>query len=253
MAGLQSLVSKNKPKPPIILIYGPAGCGKTTFASQSKKPVVILTEDGLGTLEVPHFPIARRFEDVLEAFGSLYAEPHEFSTVVVDSTDWLETLIQEKTCRDNGWKNIEEPGYGKGYVMALALWRNYLDALTALRDERGMTVIQVGHADIKRFDSPEHDPYDRYIVKLHNRAGALVQEHADVVLFSNYRVSMVKSDVGFGKKVSRALGSGERVIYTSERPAFVAKNRYALPDTLALEWSAFAGAMPPSLHPMLIT
>jgi hypothetical protein len=100
----------------------------------------------------------------------------------------------------------------------MEFWRQYLDGLNALRDERGMTIVQIAHTDIKRFDSPEHDPYDRYVIKLHTRAAALLQEHADIVLFANYRISTVKADVGFNKKVNRALGSGERVIHTAERP-----------------------------------
>lgn len=230
--------------PPRILIHGVAGVGKTTFAANAERPVVIATEDGLGAIDVPHFPLAKSFEAVMEALVALYSESHEFTTVVVDSIDWLEPLIWKRACEENKWGSIEEPGYGKGYVAALDLWRQYLEGLNALRDERGMTVIQIAHTDIKRFDSPEHEPYDRYIIKLHARAAALLQEHSDVVLFANYRISTVKSDVGFNKKVTRALGSGERVLYTAERPAFLAKNRYSLPDTLPLDWSAFAAAMP---------
>ena len=85
------------------------------------------------------------------------------------------------------------------------------------------------------------------------RAAALVQEHSDIVLFANYRISTVKADVGFNKKVSRAVGSGERVIHTTERPAFLAKNRYGLPDTLPLDWQAFAQAMPEAIQPLLMT
>ena len=180
----------------------------------------------------------------MEPLYALYNEPHEFGTVVIDSVDWLEPLIWKRVCDDNKWGSIEEPGYGKGYVAALDLWREYLDGLNALRNERGMTVIQIAHTDIKRFDSPVHEPYDRYVIKLHARAAALLQEHSDIVLFANYRVSTVKSDVGFNKKVTRALGSGERVLYTEERPAFLAKNRYGLPDVLPLDWPAFAAAMP---------
>ena len=117
-------------------------------------------------------------------------------------------------------------------AQALGFRLSQLDGLNALRDDKGMTVIQIAHTDIKRFDSPEHDPYDRYVIKLHARAAALLQEHSDIVLFANYRISTVKADVGFNKKVARAVGSGERVLHTSERPAFLAKNRYGLPDTL---------------------
>ena len=233
-------------KPPRILVHGVAGVGKTTFAAQANAPVFVQTEDGLGTLSVPHFPLARTFEEVIEALVALYTEEHELKTVVIDSVDWLEPLIWAKACRENGWASIEDAGYGKGYIPALSLWRQYLDGLNALRDDRGMTVVQIAHTDIKRFDSPEHDPYDRYLIKLHARAAALLQEHSDVVLFANYRISTVKADVGFNKKVNRALGSGERVVHTAERPAFLAKNRYGLPETLPLEWSEFLAAMPQS-------
>ena len=249
---LAQLTRANTPKPPRILIHGVAGVGKTTFAAEASKPVFVQTEDGLGTIPAASFPLARTFEEVLESLASLYTEDHDFKTVVIDSVDWLEPLVWGKACRDNGWGSIEDAGYGKGYVAALSLWRQYIDGLNALRDDRGMTVVQIAHTDIKRFDSPEHDPYDRYVIKLHTRAAALMQEHSDIVLFANYRISTVKADVGFNKKVSRAVGSGERVIHTVERPAFLAKNRYDLPDTLALEWSAFAQAMPETLHPTLI-
>ena len=248
---LAQLNRVSAPKPPRILIHGVAGVGKTTFAAGASRPVFIQTEDGLGTLDAAHFPLAQTFEQVLEALVALYSEAHDFQTVVVDSVDWLEPLVWAKACRDNGWSSIEDAGFGKGYVAALSLWRQYLDGLNALRDERGMAVIQVAHTDIKRFDSPEHDPYDRYVIKLHARAAALLQEHSDLVLFANYRISTTKADVGFNKKVNRALGSGERVIHTAERPAFLAKNRYGLPDTLPLDWSAFAEAMPDAVRSLL--
>ena len=248
---LNQLTRAIAPKPPRILIHGVAGVGKTTFASEANQPVFVQTEDGLGTLAANHFPLARSFEEVIDALAALYTEPHDFKTVVIDSVDWLEPQVWGKACRDNGWASIEEPGYGRGYVAALNLWRQYIDGLNALRDDRGMTVVQIAHTDIKRFDSPEHDPYDRYVIKLHTRAAALLQEHSDVVLFANYRISTVKADVGFNKKVNRAMGSGERVIHTAERPAFLAKNRYGLPETLSLDWQTFAQAMPDSIQSML--
>ena len=48
------------------------------------------------------------------------------------------------------------------------------------------------------------------------------------------------------------MGSGERVMHTVERPAFLAKNRYALPETLPLQWQAFAQAMPEALQASLV-
>jgi hypothetical protein len=250
---LDQLKQVSVPKVPRVTVYGVAGVGKTQFAAGARNPVFLLTEDGLGMREVAHFPLAKTYDDLIGYLSALYSEAHDFATVVVDSLDWLEPLIHARVCRDNGWSSIEEPGYGKGYVAALALWRQYLDGLNALRDERGMTVVQIAHSEIRRFDSPEHEPFDRYGIKLHARAAALVLEHSDAVLFANFRVATVKSDVGFNKRVNRAVGSGERLIHTTERPAFIAKNRYGLPDTLPLDWDSFARAMPETLRPLLIT
>ena len=248
---LRDIATQVSPKPPRILMHGVAGVGKTTFAAQALNPVFVITEDGLGVHSYAHFPLARSFDQVLGALATLWREPHSYRTVVIDSLDWLEPLIWKKVCEEKGWGSIEDPGYGKGYMVALNLWRDYVEGLNALRNDRDMTVVQLSHTDIRRFESPEHDPYDRYQVKLHARTAALVQEHADVVLFANYRVTTTRAETGFNKVATRAIGTGERLMHTSERPSYMAKNRYALPATLPLGWSALADAMPQALRPWL--
>ena len=201
---LASLHRSGAPQPPRLLVYGVAGVGKTKLATDAPAPVFLQTEDGLGKLGAATFGVLRSYADVQDALDVLLEQPHDFQTVVVDSLDWLEPLIWRETAARNKWTDIETPGYGKGYAAALDVWRGFLDGMTLLRDDRGMAVILIAHADIKRFDSPETEPYDRYQPKLHSRAAALVQEHVDAVLFANYRVSTIRSDAGFGKKVARS-------------------------------------------------
>lgn len=243
---LKSLQRSGTALPPRLLTYGVAGVGKTKFGTDSPSPVILQTEDGLGTIEAATFGVLRSFQEVMEAITSLYDEPHDFQTVVVDSLDWLEPLIWRHTCevQTPPWKDIETPGYGKGYLAALETWREFLDGINGLRNDRGMGVILIAHAEIKRFDSPETEPYDRYQPKLHARASALVQEHVDAVLFANYRISTLKSDAGFGKKVVRGVSGGDRLLHTVERPAFLAKNRFGLPETIALDWATLAAGIP---------
>jgi hypothetical protein len=97
---LASLSRATALKPPRILIHGVHGVGKTTFAADAPEPVFILTEDGLGTLDVPHFPLARTFDEVMQALAALYAEEHRFRTLVMDSADWLEPLVWARVCKD---------------------------------------------------------------------------------------------------------------------------------------------------------
>lgn len=239
---LASLKRVSDRKPPRLLVYGTAGIGKTTLGVNAPAPVFIQTEES--EVNCPTFGLLKTYDEVMEALGALYNDPHDFRTVVLDSLDWLEPLVWRETCRANNWANIEAAGFGKGYLAALDQWRLMLDGFNALRDDRGMGVMLLAHCEIKRFDSPETEPYDRYQIKLQSRASALVQEHVDCVLFANYRVSTVKADLGFNKKAVRGVGGGDRLLYTNERPAFLAKNRYGMPDSLPLSWPDLAACLP---------
>ena len=226
--------------PPRIVLYGVAGVGKTALAASTENPVFILTEDGIGSIEVPCFPLAQRFSDVSEAIECLINEENEFKTLVIDSLDWLEPMVWQEVARSNNVKSVDDIGYGKGYKIAIDVWRYYLSLIDDLREKKGMTIIQIAHSTIRRFDSPEHDPYDRYDVKLHSAASALIQEHADCVLFSTYRTTTTSKDVGFNSSVTRAVGSGERIVRCQERPGFLAKNRYKMPLELPMDWNAIS-------------
>lgn len=241
---LANIHTNNTALPPRLMLYGVHGIGKTSFGAAAPAPIFLQTEDGLGTIEAPTFGLLRTFDEVLEAVGALLQDDHRFQTVVLDSADHLEPIVWAQACRDNGWKSIEDAGYGKGYVAALDLWRVLLEGFDTLRAERGMTVLILAHSTIQRFDSPEHEPYDRYQPKLHKAASALLQEWADCVLFANYRIATVKSDVGFNKKSTRAVGQGEREIHTQEKPAFLAKQRYDLDPVMPMDWQSFAAGIP---------
>ena len=128
-------------------------------------------------------------------------------------------------------------------MIAAQQWRDVLDGLNALRNDKQMTVILLAHNTIKRFDSPEVEPFDRYQPKLQERSNAVVREWADAVMFANYKTIVKKDDVGFNKTVARGISSGERMLFTTERPAYMAKNRYNLPDSIPLTWDAFANAI----------
>jgi hypothetical protein len=110
---LQAISRNTSIQPPRIMVYGPHGLGKTTFGASAPAPIFILTEDGLGRLEVDHFPVAKSLKDVQDALSSLKGE-HDFSTVVIDSLDWLDNLIWEQI---NGQYEAKDLAYGKGCLL----------------------------------------------------------------------------------------------------------------------------------------
>lgn len=223
-----------------VLMYGVHGVGKSTFGAMAEKPIFITTEEGTNDIECDRFPLATKYNNVLDALSALYSEQHEYETVVIDSLDWLERLIFAEICSKRSIESIEDIGYGKGYIFALAQWREILDGLDALRKDRNMQVILIAHAAIEKFANPETDTYDRYSPRLQKHASALVQEWCDEVLFATYRVHTKTSNEGFDRKRTQGIGTGERIVRTTERPAHVAKNRLNLPDEFSLDYRIYA-------------
>jgi hypothetical protein len=242
MFDLNSIKKTKRARAPKIVIAGPGKIGKTTFAAHAPNAVGILTEDGADAVDASAFPLCSSLSDVYQAISTLLNEDHQFQSVFLDSLDWLEPLLQQHVCEQNGWKNIEAPGYGKGYIAAADEWRNLLSGFDALRDQRNMGVILIAHDKIKHYESPLNDGYDTFTLKLHDRATGLIQEWADVIGFAGYKVLTKSQDVGFGQKETKAITTGERLLYVEPHPAHCGGNRFGLKN-MPLSWDAFSAAL----------
>ena len=237
-------VRRNTPKTERVIVYGESGLGKTTFATSAPNPIVIQTEDGLGEIDVPCFPLAESYLDVMKALDSLANENHDFKTVVIDSLDWLETLIWKQVCTDNKVSSIEKIGYGRGYNEALVFWSYFFDELNKCRD-KGMLVIMTAHSQVNKVEDPEHLTFDQHDLKLHKKAAALCREFADVIGYASLKkIIKVTEGKGFNDDRNRAITTGERILNLSASPAYVAKNRYNMASSIPLLWSEFAKSLP---------
>lgn len=235
-----NLTQKKRPRPPAILLYGPEKAGKTTLASEFPNAVYLQTEEGDGILDLASLGKIESFADLMDAIGMLYEKEHAFDTVVIDSVTALQPLIWAETGergddKGNKKKRIEDFGYGKGYVYALAVWQEVIDGLFALRRDKGMTVILIAHSKIERFDDPETVGYSRYDIDLHDKARDLLKREVDVVLLLKPDVTVKAEDSGFNK--TRAIGQGGRSVWmhATSRPAYAAGNRYGLPEKTLYE------------------
>lgn len=231
-------------KPPRVVIHGAQKVGKSTFAAGAYKPIFLPLEDGLSGIETSAFPLLQSFDQVMEALDALTA-PNDFGTVVVDSLDWLEPLVWDYAAKRNGWKSIEAPGYGKGYIEANADWRQFFALLDSLRDDHGKAVILIAHSSVKRFEAPDVEAFDRYELKLQKGALGLAVEWADIIGFAQEEVITKKESNGFNTR-TRGIGTGRRVLHVNAKPSFIAGNRYGMPDTIDLSWSALIAAMNPA-------
>jgi len=235
MSLLEQVHSGRRHRPPRLLIYGTEGIGKSTLAAQAPASIFIPTEDGLDQIECDSFSLARSFEDVLAYLAALSTEEHQYQTVVIDSADWLERLIFDHVCKQYGAKSIEkvDGGYGKGYIHALTQWRQVIDALRYLREQKEMVVVLLAHAKIEKFADPESTTFDRFSPRLNKNATALLCEWCDAILLATRERGAAKGEKSGGQRILRCVGG----------PACVAKNRYGLPETLPLSWPALMSGL----------
>jgi hypothetical protein len=236
-----------------LLAIGNEKVGKSTFGSQAPAPIFLPMrgEEGIDALDVPAFPVAQKYQDIMDCIGTLYTGEHKYETFVLDSASAMEPLIWDEACRINGGVDTIEKiggGFGKGYSECLKQWREILDGLTALRGDRHMTIMLIGHARVEKFSDPNVEPYDRYVMAVHKHAAELLKRWADGILFIQHKITVRKEDAGFNKTKNRAvdLGQGHPYMYTQSRPAHPGGGRGSwgkIPYELPLSWAALFEAL----------
>ena len=219
-------------------IYGTEGVGKTTFASQFPGVVFIDTEGSTRHMDVARFDAPESLKDVLEQLNYVVGHSSEIGTVVIDTVDWLEKFIFRAVCEEKKIQNIEDMGYGKGYVFAKQKMQGILELLDVIT-KLGVHVVLICHSMIRKFELPdEMGSYDRYMLKLNEKNIApLVKEWVDLLLFVNYRTDIVTDADG---KTKKGKGGQKRIMYANHSACWDAKNRFGLPDEMPFEYGQIA-------------
>ncbi len=228
-----------------IVVYGPEGIGKSTFASSFPKAVFIDTEGSTKTMDVSRLPKPTSWTMLFDEIRYVLANPDVCTTLIIDTIDWAERLCIENICAKYNKKGIEDFGYGNGYVYEQEEFGRLLNILDEVI-ECGINIVLTAHAQLRKFEQPdEAGAYDRWELKLGKKTGSLispiVKEWADIVLFANYQTFAVAAD-DKGKKF-KAQG-GKRVMYTSHHPCWDAKNRDGLAEMLPFEYAAIQHVIP---------
>lgn len=223
-----------------VLLYGPEGIGKSTFASQFPDPLFIDTEGSTKELDIARFDAPSSWQMLLDEVHYVIANRDVCKTLVIDTIDWAERLCIEHVCASKQFSSIEDPGYGKGYTYVREEFGRLMNLLTDVIDA-GVNVVLTAHAALRKFEQPdEMGAYDRWALKLidspKTSVSAMVKEWADMVLFANYK-TIVVADAK--TKKNKAQG-GARVMYTTHHTCWDAKNRFGLPDEVPFEYDVIA-------------
>jgi len=219
-----------------LIAYGPEGIGKSTLASQFPNPLFIDTEGGTSQLDVARYPKPETWQDLLDMIDSVIDDPNICRTLVIDTADRAEQLLTETLLTEGKCDSIEKygGGYGKGYTaLQERMQKDFLRRLDKVI-AKGVNVTILAHAAMRKFESPEDPPYDRWELKTSKKVSPILKEWTDILTFINYKNNIVED--GNGK--AKVKGTAKRVMYFNHRPTYDAKNRYGLEDGQPLGFEA---------------
>lgn len=244
------------PAPVKVVLYGPEGIGKSTFASQFPDPIFIDAEGGTKQLDVRRLPRPTSWAMLLDEVAEVRKGNIPCTTLVLDTADWAEALCIQSICAKAKVDGLEGFGYGKGYVYAKEAFAKLLDELEEVV-AGGRNVVVLAHAMIAKFEQPDAvGNYDRWQMKTTKQVAPLLREWCDMLLFANYKTVVEKS--GSSPNAKNKASGGRLVLYTTHHPCWDAKNRFGLSDELPLDYQAIAAiisgksAPAPAERPILV-
>lgn len=235
MSLLETISKPNRDKY-MVTIVGESGMGKTSLAATFPKPIFIRTEDGFTTFageNVPDsFPIARKFDEVVEQLLTLGKEDHEYETVVIDSVTSLNYMIESEVVASDGRAtsiNNACGGFGAGYSTVAEMHSKIKRICDKLNEKKKMNVVFIAHAIVEDVTTPEYDPYMRYTIRMHKKSIGHYEEQVDVVAFLKQNM-FLKGDDNNSK--NRAVTDGSRIVTCYKTPSHISKNRFSIDKDL---------------------
>jgi hypothetical protein len=239
---LSTVIYKKRRRPVYACLYGPAGIGKSTFGSTLPKPIFIQTERGLDQITVPRFPIVRTLDEYKLQIQALLREDHDYQSVVIDTIDGLDVLIQEEVCNEGKCESIEQygGGYGKGVSRMREIWLKILNRLTDMSER--WHLLMISHAQIRAITDPVvGTPFDQWKMRVTDKSQDVIKQSIDLLLFVNL-VRTVSKDSPRARK-GRVIVSEDRAMWTSPATGIEAKNRFSLPPIMDFSWEVLEQAI----------
>jgi hypothetical protein len=215
------IIKGRRQSPWYAILYGAPGVGKTTLAAQCPDPVFLDLERGTDLLDVSRITL----DDTTLSGALNHLMEADFSTLVIDSLTALERVHTAQMCAEKGWTTIEALDFGRSKKMWRQEFTKLITDIGRNFREAGKNVLVIAHAKVREVTDPvSQQTYDRFELDCDKDLHPQVISQVDGVFLLKQKV-LVKDD--------KAIGNGTRILLTTDKPQYVAKSRWPIPDEVA--------------------
>lgn len=211
-----------------LLLYGPAKCGKTSFAAQAPNNLIFSFEKGTNfisgvyAIEVEKWTY---FKSYLKQLNKQELKD-KFKTVTIDTLSIAWSLCEDYICSTQGVDAISDIPWGRGYAL---LKDEFSDALRQI-SMMGYGIILITHAKIKSEKIDDDTIIETMSPNIPDRAQDVVNALVDII--------------GCIKVIPHADGTADRTLITRSTPYIVAGSRLRyLPPEIPFGYNELIAAM----------
>ena len=135
-----------------VVVYGEAGVGKSTFAYNFHKPVVIGTNDEITTEIENGFKLepALNSKQLSLMLQECVSFKDDYATLVIDSITSVQNLFNREVCKKKNVESVGDLPHGRGWVSSREKMSNFLAELNELQVKIGWDIVLLGHSNGER-------------------------------------------------------------------------------------------------------
>lgn len=211
-----------------LCIYGLPKVGKTTFAVQAPKNLLLAFEKGYNALSGIKVQDINKWSDFKMVLRELEKEEVKemYDTISIDTIGVMYDMCEQFICASYEVKNLADIPWGVGYTACSKEFDSCLRKIARL----GYGLIIIAHVETKKDKIDEETAIERVAPAIPKRAYSIVNQLVDVIGYIG---------VDFDQD-----GKSTRILHTRSTPTIAAGSRFPhLPGKIMFGYNEFTEAL----------